>query len=143
MREIPVYISLPMHHRGTNTIDKIKTEMMAEFFALGVRAGLFEDADVLVDVNADYVEPAPSEECGRIWYLGRSIQKMEEAKYIIFHKNWQEAKGCTVEHAVATRYFNNTIGSTTIPPDVWTDGPLYVGKITHSIDEIFFNRCYK
>lgn len=143
MREIPVYISLPMHHHGTKLIDEVKTEMMAEFFKFGVGAGLFEDADQLVDVNADYDEPAPSEECGRIWYLGRSIQKLEEAQFIIFHKNWQEAKGCTVEHEVAVRYFNNTIDSTTTPPAIWENGCVYVGKITPSISEIFFNRCYK
>lgn len=67
------------------------------------------DDVVICDVNGDYVKPGP-EDAGRLWYLGRSIQNMDKADYIVFHNHWRSAKGCWVEHAAAEMYFKWRFG---------------------------------
>lgn len=41
---------------------------------------------------------------GRLWYLGRSIQQMEEADAIYFCEGWEDARGCLIERQVAEKY---------------------------------------
>lgn len=41
---------------------------------------------------------------GRLHYLGHAIQLMDKCYYIIFADDWQEHKGCCIEHQVATLY---------------------------------------
>lgn len=41
---------------------------------------------------------------GRLWYLGRSIQQMEEADAIYFCGDWEDARGCLIERQVAEKY---------------------------------------
>ena len=48
-------------------------------------------------------EDAP-ENAGRLWNLGRSIQRMEEADAIYFCGDWEDARGCCIEERVARYY---------------------------------------
>lgn len=48
-----------------------------------------------------YTKPAGK---SRLWMLGDSIQKMEDADIIIFSDGWDSAKGCVVEAIVAMKY---------------------------------------
>lgn len=41
---------------------------------------------------------------GRLWYLGRSIQQLEEADAIYFCEGWENARGCLIERQVAEKY---------------------------------------
>lgn len=41
---------------------------------------------------------------GRRWYLGRSIQDLDKADFVIFAPGWHKAKGCLVEHLVCELY---------------------------------------
>ena len=143
MREIRIFISQPMNGRRTEIVNRERNGIINSFCKWGIDAGLFEEGDVFVDVNENFGDEVPGK--GRLYYLGRSIQNMEEADYVIFATGYEKAKGCLVEHTAATRYFNNSINPTAIAPDapMWIDGDRFrEGRITDIIDEIFFNRCY-
>ena len=144
MREINVFISQPMNGRPLEYVLCEREEILDSFRKWGISAGLIEEDDLLVDVNENFGEPVPDK--GRLYYLGRSIQNMEDADYVIFVTGYEKAKGCLVEHTAATRYFDNSIDATYRRPNpepVWIDGnEFHKGRITSLIDEIFFNRCY-
>ena len=44
------------------------------------------------------------EDAGRIWHLGESIKKMEEADAIYFCPGWMDAKGCQIEYEICRTY---------------------------------------
>lgn len=143
MREIRIFISQAMSGRTTEFVNCEREEVIDNFRKWGIDAGLFEEDDIFVDVNENFGDEVPGK--GRIYYLGRSIQNMEEADYVIFVTGYENAKGCLVEHTAATRYFNNSIDATYRAPDapMWMDGDKFrEGRITNLIDEVFFNRCY-
>lgn len=48
-------------------------------------------------------ENVPSD-AGRIWHLGESIKKMEEADAIYFCPGWMDAKGCQIEYEICRTY---------------------------------------
>ncbi len=37
-------------------------------------------------------------------YLAESIRLLADADWVIFDKNWEQARGCMIEHEVAVRY---------------------------------------
>lgn len=37
-------------------------------------------------------------------YLGESLKKMAEANVVYFHKGWEKARGCLLEHMAASAY---------------------------------------
>lgn len=41
---------------------------------------------------------------GNVWYLGGSIQHMDDADIIVFVPGWQNAKGCCMEFAIVKNY---------------------------------------
>lgn len=50
--------------------------------------------------------PVPEAEMEKkpIYYLGRSIQMMAEADYVLFAKDWHLKRGCIIEHEIAEAY---------------------------------------
>lgn len=143
MRKIRIFISQAMSGRAAEFVNCEREEVINNFRKWGIDAGLFEEDDMFVDVNENFGDEVPGR--GRLYYLGRSIQNMEEADYVIFVAGYEKAKGCLVEHTAATRYFNNSIDAIYRVPDdpLWIDGDKFrEGRITNLIDEVFFNRCY-
>ena len=93
-----VFVSLPM---GNKTIEEIKAEQLDIFmrfiynknandYAELVESALSEPSDIDVDPN--------------VWCLGRSIQLMAESDLVIFAKDWRDARGCRIEHAICELY---------------------------------------
>lgn len=39
-----------------------------------------------------------------IAYLARSIEYLDKADAIVFMQGWENAKGCIIEHEIATKY---------------------------------------
>lgn len=93
-----LFISLPMNGRSE---EEIKTKMgeykrLADAI-LGEETELIDSYFEGFDINKDDVN-AP------IYYLGKSIQKMAEADFVVFGKGWVEARGCKIEYKVAETY---------------------------------------
>jgi len=39
-----------------------------------------------------------------VWYLANALNLLCVADFIIFHPDWKQSRGCTVEHFVAEKY---------------------------------------
>lgn len=133
---INVFVSQIMHGRDINEIIEERGFMLKEFKLWAIEAGIIDDDDVIKDCNSGFDAPATDSSCGRLWYLGRSIQAMDDADFVIFHKNCRKAKGCQVEMAVASRYFQNMVH--TSEKCHWGGG-----VITPLIGNIYFNKLTK
>lgn len=105
MKMIKVFYSQPMHGLSTKEIHEERIKMQQEFREFLDELGL-EDY-ILQDVNSQYDKEADVNyyEPGRLYYLGRSIQAMDRADYVCFHRDWSTAKGCIAELTIAQHYF--------------------------------------
>jgi hypothetical protein len=123
---VNVFVSQPMNGRTKSDFLFERHEILKEFTDF-ICNNLGYDINLIVvtDCNLLFTESAP-DEAGRLWYLGRSIQSMEEADYVIFSRSWRDAKGCRVEYTCAREYFKY---------NCYPDDLKY-------IDRICFGRCY-
>lgn len=119
---VNVFFSQPMRGLTDEEIAVERTYMISEFRDFLIDELGFNDDVVICDINGSYVKPGPKD-AGRIWYLGRSIQNMDKADYIVFHKNWATADGCCAEHNIAINYFN-----------------FHLHKVSNHIKEVHFGR---
>lgn len=101
---VKVFFSQPMHGLTDEEIKCERSYMLSEFRDYIIKELGFDDDVVIQDVNNDFDLKGPNG-CGRLWYLGRSIQAIDDADYIVFHRDYKEASGCKVEYEVACRYF--------------------------------------
>jgi hypothetical protein len=125
-------------------IAEVREKILDEFRDWGIDAGIFDENVEIYDVNYLFDKEPEDKDAGRLWYLGRSIQTMELADFVIFHKDWSTAAGCCVEHRVASEYFGNRIQQTCDRSNnvLYLDDVKAFGNITHRIDDVFFNRKY-
>ena len=96
MSKKKVFVSIPMRGRAT---EEIRKDMQAIF-----RAYCNPEEDELIDT---LVKASPEETNVKrvgVWYLGRSIQMLSDANYIIFGPGYSKAPGCMVEGLVALLY---------------------------------------
>lgn len=145
MKVIKVFISQPMNGRPFEDVMDERRAIMEEFRNFAKDSKFIDEDTTLIDVNMCFADA--EEGRGRIWYLGRSIQTMENADFVIFSKGWFNAHGCRVEYEAAIQYFNchaatNPESSSYCRCDVYTDDKPAFGKLTPMIDEVFFNRIY-
>ena len=126
MNRVNVFVSQPMQGLNPTYIAEVREKLLDEFRDWGIDAGIFDENVEIYDVNYDYDKEPEDRNAGRLWYLGRSIQTMELADFIIFHKDWRHACGCQVEWQVASKYFRNSIAQ----------------DISTYIDKVCFNRSY-
>ena len=89
-----VFLSHPMHDLTEEQIVSIRD---SAYYYLRSVYGNIE----IIDNLHMYEAPKNS---GRLWYLGRSIQQMEEADAIYFCEGWENARGCLIERQVAEKY---------------------------------------
>ena len=145
MKTIKVFISQPMSGRNIDDILEERTRILEEFREFAVDSKFMDPEDAICDANLMFYDV--EEEKGRLWYLGRSLQAMEEADFVIFSKDWSNAHGCRVEYEAAIQYFNchvapNPESCIYVRCEVYADDKPAFGKLTPLIDEIFFNRIY-
>lgn len=88
-----VYISQPMHGREYDDIIRERKQLTA---------------DAAVALQTDDIRPLETlHRTGKakpLAMLGRSVEQMAEADAIIFAPDWRDARGCRVEHFVASQY---------------------------------------
>lgn len=145
MKTIKVFISQPMSGRELDDIMEERTSILEEFRKFAVDSKFMDPDDALCDANLMFYDAEEGK--GRLWYLGRSIQTMEDADFVIFSKDWTSAHGCRVEYEAAVQYFNchiqpNPESCIYVRCDVYADDKPAFGKLTPLIDEIFVNRIY-
>ena len=99
-----VFLSLPMNGKSDDWIENEKAKMMRNYDA--VTGGCNEYVD-----NSDFVMPAETfldiqknETAVRIWYLAEALKKMSLCDVILFHPDYNSARGCHVESLTAYRY---------------------------------------
>lgn len=89
-----IYISQPMRGREYDAI-------MAEHKALIADAAVAlqtDDIEVLDTYRGAYADKHP------LRLLAWALEKMADADAVIFAPGWRDARGCRVEHVVASEY---------------------------------------
>lgn len=127
---VKVFFSQPMNGLTDDEIKLERTYMLSEFRDYIVNELGFDDDVVIQDVNYIFDKKGP-EGCGRLWYLGRSIQAMDEADYIVFHKDFDTTNGCKVEHLVAWNYFKWELISRDAPRISDHISRIFMGNTSH------------
>lgn len=88
-----IFISQPMNGKTEEQIRKERDEVILK---LSRRYnGNIEILDTIFDLDKN-THP--------LVYLGKSIEILAQADLAYFMKNWDESRGCVVEHLCATRY---------------------------------------
>ena len=115
---IPINIlcAFPMHGLPLNEVEERRKELFAkacEFLNKNeIVAIQIAKSQCMPTNNLDWTchaidqihkENVPAG-AGRIWYLGDSIQLLDNVDLVIFGDNWKEAKGCNVEMMVCKQY---------------------------------------
>ena len=149
MRTINVFIAQPMHGKELDDIRKERAQILTEFMDwYHDNIGDSSSAE-FVDINSEfYLKDAGDnwpETPGRLFYLGRSIQRMELADFVVFANGYQNADGCCVERTAAAKYFkyevyNQDANSAFV--ELFRDGEQICGYLTPSINNIIFGRKY-
>lgn len=90
-----VMISIPMHGKKKEEVEKRLKELTAEFKKMHIDVvHSFDTKEIKVDSNNP-----------RIYYLGRTIMKyMHDVDAVYFDKGWQDARGCRIERAICREY---------------------------------------
>lgn len=136
IKNIFVFISQPMNGRQTNIIAQEREKILKNAKKFMVDNCLMHEEDELVDANQNWSAPA-DRSAGRLYYLGRSIQAIDKADFIIFGKGWFEARGCRVEERVAKEYFNYILQPNDRGIYLETDDRLLLAP---HIDHIWFGK---
>lgn len=89
-----IYISQPMRGRATGDIIAERKRLMAEAAA----ALQVDDVEVLDTYRGAYTTKHP------LTLLAWALEKMADADAVIFAPDWRDARGCRVEHFVASQY---------------------------------------
>ena len=88
-----IFISQPMNGK---TEEQIRREREEVILKLNRRYnGNVEILDTIFDLD---------ENTHPLVYLGKSIEILAQADLAYFMKNWDESRGCVVEHLCAARY---------------------------------------
>ena len=89
-----VMISQPMAGLDKDTI--IEKREIARYKLL--KAGYeVVDSFITEDANIDIIHCA-------VWYLSKSIEVMSKVDAVYFCDGWKTARGCKIEHEIATQY---------------------------------------
>lgn len=89
-----LFISQPM--RG-KTNEEIKAER--EKAISRARAALGEEVEVI----DSFFENAPAD-AKPLWFLGKSLELLSTADAAYFALDWEDARGCKIEHTCALEY---------------------------------------
>lgn len=56
-----------------------------------------------VEIIDSFFEGAPHD-ASPVWFLGKALEKLSEADAVYFADGWNNARGCRIEHTVASEY---------------------------------------
>ena len=87
-----VMISQPMRGKTNEQIKEERAELVNSLTEEG-----YEVLDTVL-------ENAPADEDVAIYCLSQSIRYLGKADIVVFMKGWEKARGCKIEHQVASEY---------------------------------------
>lgn len=99
-KTINLFISQPMSGLLGDEIQK-ERDRIADNYCL--QFGYNRD-DVIVINQIEYNELCSDERHGPLTFLGLAIQRLAIADVVIFHKDWEKARGCVTELDIVRRY---------------------------------------
>lgn len=102
-RAINLFISQPMSGLSGDEIQKERDRIVDNYC---LQCGYNRD-DVIVINQIEYNELCSDERHGPLTFLGLAIQRLAIADVVIFHKDWEKARGCITEHEIMSRYCND------------------------------------
>ena len=85
-------ISQPMKGKTTEQIVSERADLIRELEAEG-----HDVIDTVFAEGTPYGNQA-------IYYLSKSIEAMGKADGVVFMRGWEKARGCKIEHEIATAY---------------------------------------
>ena len=97
-----LFISQPMRGLTDEEILKAREEIRAR-----AEHAIGEPVELIDSFIKDY--PGEINKSIPVWYLGKSIQLLAQADIVYFGGDWENARGCKIEHEIAKEYGINII----------------------------------
>lgn len=88
-----VFISQPMKDKTNQEIEQERKEIIEKV------ERYFGEIE-LID---SFFKDAPHD-AKPLWFLGKSLELLSNANVIVLGKDWENAKGCRIEHECAIQY---------------------------------------
>ena len=88
-----IMISQPMNGKSNEQIKKERLELVQNLEQEGI--------EVIDNILS---QRAPKNFDEAIFYLSKSIEIMAQVDCVYFMKGWEKARGCKIEHQIATEY---------------------------------------
>lgn len=90
---IKIFISQPMKDRTNQEIEQERKSIIEKV------EKQFEEIEVI----DSFFKDAPHD-VKPLWFLGKSLELLSTADIAVFAKNWENARGCRIEHECAVQY---------------------------------------
>lgn len=100
-----LFISQGMRGKSNDEIFETRIRMINTVKALFPN----ETIEVLDSFFKDAVAPDDVSTTG-VWWLGKSLELLAKADIAYFSDDWQDYRGCRIEHTVCKEYGIKTIG---------------------------------
>ncbi len=95
-----LFISIPMNGRDEIEVRKEMTEIVEELNLIYTSM----DATPYELIDTMYTDDIPEDDKHGAYYLGKAIQDLSKADFVVFAPGWKEAHGCLIEKLVCTLY---------------------------------------
>ena len=92
-----LFISQPMRSLTDEEILKVREEIKVK-----AEKKIGEKVELINSFIEDY--PGEINKSVPVWYLGKSIQFLSQADIAYFGGDWRNARGCKIEHEIASAY---------------------------------------
>ena len=120
-----VMISQPMNGLDNKEIQETRDRAIKWIDDNGYK---FQDSFVTEQVPTDIVNSS-------VWYLAKSLEFMSKVDAVYFCKDWETARGCVIEHAVASEYGLDCIYEETSEEDEFLKSMNNVPKPVNTEDD--------
>lgn len=88
-----IFISQPMKNKTNQEIEQERKEIIEK-----ARKYFGE-----IEIIDSFFKDAPHD-AKPLWFLGKSLELLSNADVIVLGKDWENAKGCRIEHECAIQY---------------------------------------
>ena len=88
-----IFISQPMKDKTNQEIEQERKKIIEKV----------EKYFGKVEVIDSFFKDAPHD-AKPLWFLGKSLELLSNADVIVLGKDWENAKGCRIEHECAIQY---------------------------------------